>query len=213
MASSTMRKISIVGLILVSSTLVGCGDAVTIESSASANNSTSSSSSSGGTTEACQTTATSTLPGVSVEFLATDCTFTLAEAAAGIQIDYQIVVASNVPNVHPVPQSTGCNGAGSSLLFVFENLGSDDQNYCLCDLGKCPTPDPDPVTIPQGAYPASFLWDGRNWSGPSDFDAPKGPAFPPGDYTLAVTSKGDWTDAGVNKPYEVIGTVIVHLVP
>ena len=162
---------------------------------------------------ACETSSTSTLPGASIEFISNDCTFTLAEAAAGIQIDYRVVVTNDIPNVHPTPQNTPCEGPGPSLLYVFENLGGDGQNYCLCDLGLCQGPGPDPVTIPQGTYPASFSWDGKNWTGPSDFGNPKGAAFPLGDYTLTVSSKGDWTEAGVNKPYEVVGTAVVHLVP
>jgi hypothetical protein len=99
------------------------------------------------------------------------------------------------------------------IVYVFENLGDNGQNYCLCDQGLCPGSGPDPITIVQGTYPGSFSWDGKNWSGPSDFNAQKGPAFTPGDYTLTVSSKGDWTDAGIKKNYDVTGAVVVHIVP
>lgn len=194
--------------------LVGCGPTVDPggQSSSSSGSGTSSSGSSGGM-PACETSGMSSLPGVAIEFTANDCTFTLAEAAAGIKIDYQVVVQNDVPSVHPVSQDSGCGGAGPSLLYVFETLGGNGQNYCICDQGLCPGAGPDPVTIPQGTYSAGFSWDGRNWAGPSDTNNPKGPAFPPGDYTLTISSKGDWNEAGVNKPFEVIGTAVIRLIP
>lgn len=211
-----MKLTSIVVLLALFGVVVGCGSTVDPAGqggSGNASSSSSSGSSGGGGASPCETSGSSTLPGVSIEFTANDCTFTVAEAAAGIQIGYQVVVANDVPNVHPLSQDTGCGGAGPSLLYVFENLGDNGQNYCICDQGLCPGSGPDPVTIPQGTYAASFSWDGKNWSGPSDTGMPKGAAFPPGDYTLTVSSKGDFTEAGVNKPYEVIGKAIVHLVP
>ena len=42
--------------------------------------------------------------------------------------------------------------------------------------------------MPKGTYPRTFTWDGVNWRGPSDTGNPKGPPFPPGDYTLTIAA-------------------------
>jgi hypothetical protein len=156
----------------------------------------------------------STLPGVSVEFTTTDCTYTLAEAAAGIKIDYQLVVAADIPNVYPLPQDGGgCGTPDASGLIAFEKLEGDGQTYCICDEGLCPGPSGNPSTVAMGSWPGSFDWDGVNWTGPSDFGAPKGKPFPAGDYTLTVSAIGEYDDAGTKKPFSVSGTFPIHLVP
>jgi len=40
----------------------------------------------------------------------------------------------------------------------------------------------------KGTYARTFTWDGVNWTGPSDTGNPKGAPFPPGDYTLTVST-------------------------
>lgn len=168
----------------------------------------------GGGTGDCTTGGDSTLPGVSVEFTTADCTYTLAEAAAGIEIGYRFVAAADVPNVFPVPQDAGgCGMPGPSGLIPFAKLDGNGQNYCICDEGLCPGPGGNPVTVPAGSYPGSFTWDGVNWTGPSDFGNPKGAPFPPGDYTLTVSAIGQRDNAGTKEDFSVSGTFVVHLVP
>ncbi|WP_170228752.1 hypothetical protein [Polyangium fumosum] len=166
----------------------------------------------GGGNAACDIGGSSTLPGVSVEFVTTDCTYTVAEAAAGIKIDYNIVAASEVANVYPGSQSS-CGQPDESGLIPLAVLSGGDQKYCLCDVGICPAPGDVPNPVPAGTYPGSFTWDGVNWNGPSDFGAPKGEPFPPGDYTLSVSAIGEYDEAGAKKPFKVEGTFVLHLVP
>ena len=168
----------------------------------------------GGGAAACQTLATSSLPGVSIEFTTSDCSYTLAEAAAGITIDYEVIVEADIPNLFPQPQDEGgCDQPGPSGLILFENLSGGGQRYCVCDVGVCPGPSGDPGTAIQGVHPATFLWDGRNWTGPSDTGVPKGDPFSAGEYTLSVSAVGTFDDAGAQAPFQVEGTFVIHLLP
>ena len=132
-------------------------------------------------------TATSSLLGVTLAFPDDRCSYTQAEVAAGIQIQYQVVVAQNLTGVHPNPADAGgCMQPGASGLIVGYAIGGGGQSYCVCDTGLCAPQSP--VTTPRvGTYPAQIAWDGRNWSGPSDTGNPKGAPFPPGTYTLTLT--------------------------
>src|SRR5258708_735203 len=58
-------------------------------------------------TSSCKTTSSSNLPGVTINFVSPDCTFTLAQAAAGIRIPYQVKIESATTNVVPKPQDAG----------------------------------------------------------------------------------------------------------
>jgi hypothetical protein len=175
--------------------------------------STAASSGSGGSAP-CQTEQTSSLPGVSVEFTTSDCNYTLAEAAAGISIEYQVLVEADIPNVLAQPSDDGgCGEPGPSGLILFEEVSGGGQRYCRCDVGLCPGPSGDLVTVPAGTYPATFAWHGRNWNGPSDTGAPEGAPFPPGDYTLTVRAVGAYGDPAAQTPFEVEGTFLIHLLP
>src|SRR5262249_22289134 len=72
----------------------------------------------------CSTSWSSSLAGVSIEFRApVTCTFSVAQAAAGITIPYDVVVASDIFDVIPAPlDSGGCGKPGSSGLIVLEQL-------------------------------------------------------------------------------------------
>jgi hypothetical protein len=159
---------------------------------------------------ACTPTGASSLAGVTIDFPSPRCTFTLAEAAAGLAIPYRVVVASPVAQVVPAPlDAGGCGQPDASGLIVAGSIGGGTQRYCVCDTGLCPAPDQTPHAVPAGTYPATFTWTGENWSGPSDTNNPKGPPFPPGDYTLLVTTHG--THAGA--AFEVTGALPIHLTP
>jgi hypothetical protein len=159
----------------------------------------------------CSVTSASSLPGVSIAFRSpVVCTFTLAQAQAGIAIPYDVVVASDVADVVPVPQDAGnCGAPGSSGLIVFEQLGGGGQSYCLCDTGLCPPGSLPPVTLHAGSYGSSFGWSGRNWAGASDTGNPMGAAFPAGNYALSVSAKG--TQGGAS--FVVTTTLTIHLTP
>ena len=159
----------------------------------------------------CEASAASTLPGVTIVLSSAACTFTLAEAAAGIAIPYSVVVTQPVAGVLPRPQDSGqCGQPGPSGLIVFERLTGGDEGYCICDTGLCMGPSDEPVDLDAGVYPGSFAWDGHNWAGPSDTGNPKGAPFPPGDYVLTVSAKGEL--AAGDEPFEVVGTMTLHLV-
>jgi len=156
----------------------------------------------------CGSGGVSDLTDVTIVFPEQPCTFTLAQAAAGIEIQYQVLVANAVTGVVPQGQSS-CPQAGPSGLYVFEQLSGNAQSYCLCDTGLCVAPPDTPVTIAQGTFDGKFSWDGKNWTGPSDFGNPKGSAFPPGTYTLEVSAKGKKEGA----PYSVVGKYDITLTP
>jgi len=164
----------------------------------------------------CGTTIDSDLPGVSITFSTSACSWTLAEAAAGLKFGYQVVVEDDLPGVLPKPQDAGwCGQPGPSGLITFGRVNGNDQNYCICDTGLCQGPSEVPVTLKAGTYDGVFEWDGVNWGGPSDTGNPKGEAFPPGTYTLTISAKGTWEDpaAGVMPPFTVTGTFVVNLTP
>jgi len=146
--------------------------------------------------------------GIKIEFPKQACTFSLAQAAAGIDLAYQVVVENDVSEMVPTGQSS-CPAPGPSGLYVFERVSGAGQSYCICDTGLCPAPPSTPVVIAQGTTSGTFSWDGTNWNGPSDTGNPKGPAFPPGKYTVVVSAKG--SHAG--NPYDIHGDFGITLTP
>jgi hypothetical protein len=136
------------------------------------------------------------------------CTYTLAEARAGIRIDYEVVVDADIPNVVP----TGLTSApmvGPSGLQILEELEGNGQKYCICDSGRGPGLSMTPVTLRKGSYRGTFEWDGHNWGGPSDTGMPKGALFPAGSYMLDVHTAG--TKDGVM--FTMSGKLPITLVP
>jgi hypothetical protein len=131
------------------------------------------------------------------------CTFTQAEAAAGISVPYQFTIETDLTGVVPIAQDFGdCDLPGPSGLIRFERLEGDDQLYCECDSGLCMPPTGTPTDLTAGTWDHTFEWSGLNWSGWSDTGNEPGDAFPPGSYTLTVSAKG--TVDGVD--FEVLAT-------
>jgi hypothetical protein len=85
----------------------------------------------------CVLDSASTLPGVSIRFASQSCTFTLAQAKAGIAIDYDVVIDTEVAAVVPFGQ-TSAPALGPSGLDVVEHLTGGGQSYCVCDVGLGP---------------------------------------------------------------------------
>jgi hypothetical protein len=157
----------------------------------------------------CATTESSTLDGVHIVFPAQDCVFTLAEAAAGVAIQYDVEIEGAPAMVQTRREpSQGCGAPGPSGLFVFEELGGGAEHYCRCDEGRCAPTSVASAPV-EGTHRESFMWLGRNWSGPSDFGAPMGDPFPAGRYLLTVSSVGT---AGGDE-YRVEGTFEIELTP
>jgi hypothetical protein len=157
----------------------------------------------------------SDLPGVSLEVVSTDCTFTLAEAAAGIVIDYRLEIEQTLEGV-----ATAEYGSANCVfevpeegLLISEILEGDGQYYCVCDVGLCPPFELVPRTLAAGSFPLAFSWDGRNWTGPSDYGQPKGDPFPAGVYTLELRGIGEYDEPGSGtRAFEVMTTVDITLV-
>jgi hypothetical protein len=160
---------------------------------------------------ACSTSVSSSLPDVSIEFRApVMCTFSLAQAAAGVTIPYDIVVANDVSDVVPAPlDAGGCGQPGSSGLIVSEQLAGGGQSYCVCDTGLCPFSPQAATTLHAGRYGGAFSWDGKNWNGPSDTGNAKGAAFPPGTYSLTVRAAGTHASSS----FSVSATLAIRLIP
>jgi hypothetical protein len=157
----------------------------------------------------CAPVSESTLEGVTIAFPEQPCTFTLAEAAAGIELRYSVVITGALADVITDPQDAGgCQMPGPSGLIVHEVISGGGQRYCLCDTGLCPRT-PYTVDLVAGSTPATITWTGRNWDGPSDTGMPLGEPFPPGDYAVEVTAIGTFMSAS----YQVRGRYPIRLVP
>ncbi len=187
------------------------GTAISSTTSTGDDTSTGTSASSSGETGVmlgCDGAGSLNLEGVCIVFPPQQDSFTLAEAKAGVLFKYEVVVLADLPGVTTESINT-CEQTGPGGLFVGEQIEGGGQSYCLCDQGKCPQPVEPPFMLAAGNYPGSLPWDGVNWSGPSDFNNPKGPPFPPGMYTVRIRTIGQHK----GQPYEVIGELPITLTP
>jgi len=154
----------------------------------------------------CTADAHSTLPGVTLRFSTTRCTFTLAQARAGIAIDYEVVVDQNRGAWQSSDRPPGPSG-----LVVSERLGGSGETYGLeVNTGLVRE---HPITLARGTYPASFKWDGVNSAGALDASQRKGLTFPPGTYRLEVRAVGSFADGKAKRDFELTGAFSVKLVP
>jgi len=142
---------------------------------------------------------------VKIEFPKDGYTFTLAEAAKGIKIEYQIVVEEDVKAIPLLSAPSYHEPAGPSGLHPREQISGKDQLYGLTDFGRGVPPKEVVQTIKKGTHKHSFEWDGRNWRGPSDFNNPKGKPFPAGTYEVTVTASGFLVTDKEKAPYKLTG--------
>jgi hypothetical protein len=151
---------------------------------------------------------------VRFEFPMQRCRFTKAEAAAGISFLYDVVVeaaeSSFVQSEPPTGQTCASPKTGAEL-YVFEQISGNGKTYCECDRGNC-LRGSSKVGAKAGRSSLTFPWDGREWQGPSDTGNPKGPAFPPGEYTFNVKStvSDSRADAGTR---DITGRFTFTIVP
>jgi hypothetical protein len=137
------------------------------------------------------------------------CSYTLAEAAAGVKLQYAVVVDADIAGVQSSPASpASCAGPDASGLVVEPSIDGGGQSYCMCDCGLG-TGAPTSSNLTAGTYVSTFSWDGRNWAGPSDTVNPEGPAFPAGSYSFTVHVDGVASGA----PFTMTGSVRVDLTP
>lgn len=150
---------------------------------------------------------------VSIVFADDAYVFTLDEVAKGVTFDYQIDVERDFDDVVVFPQNTGGGvHVGPDGLIAFEEILGNGQSYSLRDVGLgCPIYDS--ARLAKGRYARSFEWDGRNWGGPSDYDAEKGPPFPAGKYAVYASVIGNYGTPGGRRFFYVDGCVPVTLKP
>ena len=138
----------------------------------------------------CNGGISSNLPGVQLAFPDQPCSYTTAEAAAGIEIVYDEVITAALSGVSPsAADDGGCGQPDDAGLIVSYRISGAGQSYCLCDTGLCAPQTPVTTTV-VGTHTRQIPWDGRNWSGPSDTGNREGAAFPPGTYTIALSASG-----------------------
>lgn len=190
------------------STSTGGDTSTGTDTSTGGDTTTATSSGETGVVPSCDGAGSSNLEGVCIVFPPQQDSFTLAEAKAGVEFKYEVVVLADVADVTTESLNT-CDEPGPSGLFVSERVEGDGQAYCLCDQGKCQDPMKPAFALAAGSYPDSLPWDGVNWNGPSDFNNPKGPPFPPGMYAVKLRAIGQ--HAG--QPFEVLGELPITLTP
>jgi hypothetical protein len=147
---------------------------------------------------------------ITVEFDKKQYVLTQAEAAKGVTFDYRIIVQKELPGMIPKIQSYDGFPSPNNLI-PFPKLHGNGQLYgAFHDGGGRPLPRK-PQTIQKGVYKYTFEWDGKNWTGPSDTNLPKGEPFPPGKYTLTVSMVGEKQTPQGLKVYRVAEDVTVIL--
>jgi len=145
---------------------------------------------------------------VSIELPQQACSFTTQEAKRGVTFKYVIHVdASARGPVYVAAQE--CRAPGPSGLVPYGSVEGDGQRYCDCDQGDC-WQEPTPHQLTAGRYPGSFEWDGVNWLGSSDWNAPKGAPFPTGKYEVRVWATGSKSADG-SEPFVVEATLPIRL--
>jgi hypothetical protein len=172
------------------------------------------------------------LENVRLAFRTTRCEYTLAEAAAGIRIPYELVIEQGVTGFTPAPYPYRTSVAS---LVMQESLRGGTSSYCNCDRGGplwwCPANDrgsfsphttstdggqvPFPgecsaIDLVPGVHPLEFEWTGRNWFGASDTNQPMGAPFPPRDYALTVFTLPGRIDGAL---VQASAKFVIRLVP
>lgn len=139
---------------------------------------------------------------IRIEFDQPSYTFSLSQAAKGVTIGYRVKVLRELDGMVPRSQLSAPR-LGRTGLLPFAWISGNDQLYRVWDFGLGGAPRGEPVTIPAATRRYQLQWDGRNWQGPSDYGAEKGPPFPPGRYTITVRILGQRHTADGKEPYEV----------
>ncbi|MFH2006071.1 MAG: hypothetical protein ABI333_05740 [bacterium] len=154
---------------------------------------------------------------VEIVFPLQQAAFTAAEAAAGIDFVWELVVPDPLAEVYPHNQDPGCCVGGVGPLKARETVGGNNQYYCDCDHGLCDPSgcdDPLPMELPAGTTTQTFVWPGVNWYGPSDTGNPYGYPFPRGEYEVRVQATGQWrpSPGGDLATYTVEGTMAFEII-
>jgi hypothetical protein len=155
-------------------------------------------------------------PIAAVTFDGAPCSYSMAEIAAGIQIPWHEEVDQTISGLHPTQTDAGrCMQPDDAGLIVTYQISGGGQQYCLCDQGLC-APQSFTTTALAGNYYHAIAWDGRNWFGPSDTGNPEGAPFPPGTYTIVLTTTGTFdSDPGATSggPFTLTATRTITITP
>lgn len=158
----------------------------------------------------CETTVESDLPGVTTD-VTSDCAVSIGQAQSGVLTQYAVLISEAVTGVDSGYSCIGTPKGGVAVSWSI--VGPEQQSHCRCDVGFCGPHQPAPTDLAPSEVAGEFEWFGFEWSGPSDFGAPFGPAFPPGSYTIRVVATGFHTDAaGTEIPFTITATRPVVLV-
>lgn len=209
----------------VATLVVGCADSpVSAGGEGSGASGDSSSASGDGETEAddaagdttdvpdieCETTLETDLPGVTIDIDA-ECAYALADAQAGLQTPYTIVIAQTLSSVDSGDDCWETPVGGIHVAWRIE--GANGQRHCQCDVGPCGEHTPMPTDLVVSETMRQFSWAAFDWDGPSDTGVQFGAAFAPGEYTITVEATGTWVDPeGATVPFTVRATRPVRLV-
>ena len=162
---------------------------------------------------ACEPTATGAIPGAHFDLSQTPCQFSIAAAKGAFPLPYRVVVESSEHLTLPTNAGQCQTDQVYGNVGVFERLDGNGQTWCMCDTGLCAGNSPPLTTVP-GTYDAKFVWDGKNFQGPSDTMQQPGAPFPPGLYQFHVRSSGQRQKAdGSQEPYAAEATLRVRLDP
>ncbi len=126
--------------------------------------------------------------------------WSLAELADGIELEWQVRVGRDIEDV--VTYSNRGPDVFEGLTAHGEIFGNE-QYYGLNDFGHPGPPQYKGEAVKKGVYKGQLGWDGKNWTGPSDFCNPKGAAFPVGTYTLRLTFIGMVDTGQGRRPFAI----------
>ncbi len=154
---------------------------------------------------------------VEIVFPAQQTDFTQAEAAAGIDLVWELVVPDPVAEVYPANPNLGCCEDGVGPLRARGTVSGNQQYYCACDLGMCDSSgcaEPPALQLTVGQTTETFSWPGVNWFGPSDTGLPYGAPFPRGEYVVRVEATGRWRPPGSSDTvsYTVVGELDIAII-
>lgn len=168
------------------------------------------------TARICSDSATSTLPGVSIEILG-PARFTPnappdAPSPWRVEIRYRVVVDLPLAGIVPRPQDDGnCQEAGPSGLITHQTLAGDGHRHCLCDVGLCGLGKREPRQLVPGRHEHVFRAWAVDWYGPSDYGQPRGDPFPAGTYRFSVSATGHRLGDGKEAPFRVEASCEIEL--
>lgn len=138
--------------------------------------------------------------------------FTQDALSKKIDLGVKLVVKNGLSDVTPVAQDGGkCGDERVGNFPYLLTVEGGTEEFCLCDKGNCGGFGLVPFNATAGTYSDSVEWDGKNWSGPSDFNNPKGAAFPPGNYTVNASIK--YKPSGQTTVKEVTASCPLKVLP